>query len=83
MDKVCAIFSLLCVVSGCPTWYRNTSGHCECGVEVDGKIICHEDENTVDASMGFCMTYDSVTESVLVGSCPYGYSSNMTNRMYP
>ena len=79
--KVCAILSLLCVASGCPTWYRNTSGHCECGEEVLG-IICHEDENTVDVSMGCCMTYDYSTDSVLAGSCPYGYSSNMTNRRY-
>ena len=81
-DKLCAILSLLCVASGCPTWYRNTSGHCECGVELSGLIICHEDENTVDVSMGFCMTYDYSTDSVLAGLCPYGYSSNMTNRMY-
>ena len=82
VDKLCAILSLLCVASGCPTWYRNTSGHCECGVELSGLIICHEDENTVDVSMGCCMTYDYSTESVLAGNCPYGYSSNMTNRMY-
>ena len=33
-------------------------------------------------SMGFCMTYNYSTESVLAGSCPYGYNSNMTNRRY-
>ena len=82
VDKLCAILSLLCVASGCPTWYRNTSGHCECGVELSGQIICHEDENTVDVSMGLCMTLDYSTEVVLAGYCPYGYISNMTNRMY-
>ena len=80
--KVCAILSLLCVASGCPTWYRNTSGHCECGVELSELIICHDNENTVDVSMRFCMTYDYSTESVVAGYCRYGYSSNMTNRMY-
>ena len=80
--RVCAILSLLCVASGCATWYRNTSGHCECGVELSGLIICHEDENTVDVSVRFCMTWDYSTEVVLAGYCPYGYSSNMTNRMY-
>ena len=79
--NMCAILSLLCVVSGCPTWYRNTSGHCECGVELSG-IICHEDKEKVDMAIGFCMTYDYSTGSVLAGECPYGYSSNMTNRMY-
>ena len=81
-SRVCAILSLLCVASGCPTWYRNTSGHCECGVELSGLIICHKDENTVDVSMVFCTTYDYSTDSVLAGLCPYGYNSNMTNRMY-
>ena len=81
-SSLCAILSLLCVASGCPTWYRNTSGHCECGVELSGLIICHENENTVDVSMRLCITYDYSTESVLAGLCPYGYSSNMTNRMY-
>ena len=82
VDKLCALLSVLCVVSGCPTWYRNTSGHCECGVELSGKIICCKDENRVDVSVGFCMTWDNLTKSVLAGSCPYGYNSNMTNRMY-
>ena len=80
--KVCAILSLLCVASGCSTWYRNTSEHCECGVELYGLIICHEDENTVDVSMRLCVTYNYSTESVVAGYCHYGYSSNMTNRMY-
>jgi len=62
--KVYAILSLLCVASGCPTWYRNTSGHCECGVELLGQIICHEDKEKVDMAIGFCMTYDYST-----GSC--------------
>ena len=82
VDKLCAILSLLCVASGCPTWYRNTSGHCECGVELYGLIICHEDENTVDVSLGCFMTYDYSTGSVVAGYGPYGYISNMTNRMY-
>ena len=79
--KVCAILSVLCVASGCPTWYRNTSGHCECGVKLSGLIICHKNENTVDVFMGLCMTYDYSNQSVLAGYCPYGSSSNFTNRM--
>ena len=82
VDKLCALLSVFCVASGCPTWYRNTSGHCECGVELSEKIICRKDENRVDVSVGFCMTWDNLTKSVLAGSCPYGYNSNMTNRRY-
>ena len=50
-------------------------------MELSGLTICHEDGNTVDVFVGFCMTYNYSTE-VLGGYCPYGYSSNMTNRMY-
>ena len=46
------------------------------------KSICRKDENRVDVSVGFCMTWDNLTKSVLAGSCPYGYKSNMTNTMY-
>ena len=79
-----AILSLLFVglASGCPTWFTNTTGHCECGVNLSDKIICHDDEGRVDVQTGFCMTYDYSTDSVLAGYCPYGYSSNMTNRVY-
>ena len=51
-------------------------------MELSEKIICRKDENRVDVSVGFCMTWDNLTKSVLAGSCPYGYNSNMTNRRY-
>ena len=84
VGKVCVILSLLFVglASGCPTWFTNTTGQCECGVDFTNKIICHDDEGRVDVQTGICMTYDYSTDSVLAGYCPYGYSSNMTNRVY-
>ena len=84
--------SLLCMVyvislfarltSGCPTWYSNTTGYCECGWTMGIKIICHQDAETVDVRVGYCMTFDYDTQSVLAGACSYGYTTNMTNRMY-
>ena len=84
VDKVCAMLTLLFsgLASGCPTWFTNTTGHCECGMKLADKIICHDNEGRVDVQIGICMTYDYSTDSVLAGYCPYGYSSNMTNRAY-
>ena len=84
VGKVCVILSLLFVglASGCFTWFTNTTGHCECGATLGKRIICHDDEGRVDVQTGFCMTYDYSTDSALAGYCPYGYSSNMTNRVY-
>ena len=84
--------SLLCIVyavsllarlaSGCPTWYRNNTGHCECGAKIGGNMICHNEAETVDVRIGYCMTSDHDTQSVLAGTCHYGYTTNVTNRVY-
>ena len=84
--------SLLCIVyavsllarlaSGCPTWYRNNTGHCECGAKIGVNMKCHNEAETVDVRIGYCMTFDYDTQSVLAGTCRYGYTANMTNRVY-
>lgn len=73
--------------SCCPTWYyRNRNGECQCGSELNGRLICHECNKTVEISAGFCITYienSTVAENALiVGDCAYGYFANMTNRRY-
>ena len=84
MSEVCLVLSILSVSSAseCPTWFLHTAGTCVCGVTMSGRIRCHEDERRVDVQAGLCVTYDYSTDSVLAGYCPYGYSSNMTNRVY-
>ena len=84
IGKVCTVLLLFSgLVCGCPTWYTNISGHCECGVTIGERIKCHTDEERVDIRAGYCMTFDYKMKSALSGSCPYGYiHSNMTNRVY-
>ena len=83
VHKVCAILSLLFagLASGCPTWLTNVTGHCKCGDEIAGLIICHEDEGRAEVCAGYCVTFEYATESVVAGYCPYGSYSNMTNRI--
>ena len=69
----------------CPTWYYNDSGGCHCGSELHGGLICHDWNQTVEISAGFCMTYDANRDgmsTLVVGDCPFGYFSDMTNRRY-
>ena len=84
IGKVCTVLLLFSgLVCGCPTWYTNITGHCECGATIGERIKCHTDEERVDIRAGYCMTFDYKMKSALSGSCPYGYiHSNMTNRVY-
>lgn len=88
VNFVVLIFLVIMESSGCPTWYYiNKNGECQCGSELNGRIICHEWNKTVEISAGFCITFienstvDDKT-SLIVGDCAYGYSANMTNRRY-
>ena len=83
VGKVSAVLLLLFVglASGCPTWFTNTTGHCECGLETQ-YVICHEDEGRAEVCAGYCVTFEYSTQSVVAGYCSYGPYSNMTNRMF-
>ena len=84
VGKVSSILFLLFVglANGCPTWFTNSTGRCECGVEKSGQLICHEDEGRVEVCAGYCVTYEYSTESEVAGDCSYGPYSNMTNRAF-
>ena len=76
-------------VHGCPTWYQNTTtGHCKCGSDLNGRLICKKWNQSVEISAGFCITYDVQKRydrsAQVVGSCTYGYFSGdiMTKRKY-
>ena len=85
LTKVCAtllVSHFVGLTTGCPTWYSNSTGQCECGASNGVSVICHRDAETVDIHAGHCMTFDYHTQFIFVGDCPYGYTTNMTNRMY-
>ena len=74
----------------CNPWYSNHTGVCRCGSDFNGRLICHEWNQTVDISAGFCITYDAKrkythinTSGLVVGDCAYGYiSDSMLNRKF-
>ena len=84
------LFLLLVMLQahGCPTWYqKTTTGNCTCGSDLNGRLICQQWNQSVEISAGFCITYDAQKRydknaQVFVGSCTYGYFSNMTKRRY-
>ena len=72
----------------CNTWYSNRTGQCQCGSNLNGRLICHANQ-TVDISAGFCITYDARrkytgvnTSGLVVGDCAYGYLSKIVDRKY-
>ena len=75
------VFSLLLVMgvsSGagqCPTWFKETeNGSCECGHDLGAVIRCDKNTKKVSIRAGYCMTYDSSSEELLVGFANYyGY----------
>ena len=83
-----ALLSILCValVSGCPDWYLETGGECECRGLSDYStafaVLCNQDEKRIGIHMGYCVTFDYDRQSVLYGYCPYMYSTNMSSRLY-
>ena len=76
------ILSLVSIVTAnhCPSWFTNTTGHCECGPKLKGAVKCSKKTGQVDVSIGWCMTFTEGT--VVTGICPYTYISNTTSRIY-
>ena len=51
---VCTL--LLCLVAlamanSCPTWFTNSTGHCECGNELNGYVKCSQETHRVYSSV--------------------------------
>ena len=82
--KVCVLMICLfgvAMVDGCPTWFTNTTGSCECGNELDGYVKCYQDMLKVDVRLGCCMTLFN-NNSVVAGICRHAFTSNITSRVY-
>ena len=69
------------MVESCPTWFTNTTDSCECGIELNGNVKCHQDTLRVDVKIGRCMTlFNNI--SVVAGFCQHAFASNITSRVY-
>ena len=65
-----------CLVSGyylqsneCPLWHVKRGDLCECGTTLN-MISCEE---TIFVPLGFCMTWDNISQSAVVNRCPFSY----------
>lgn len=73
----------------CNSWYSNRTGSCKCGSDFSGRLQCHDWNQSVDISAGFCITYVAKRQHIrlnetglVVGDCAYGFVSNMLNRKF-
>ena len=66
--------------TSCPTWhyYNSATGQCECG----SFLFCSSDGYQVDISVQSCATSSGQDGDYYIGSCPFRYTVNSTNRMY-
>lgn len=70
------------LASGCPTCYLKAVGQCECGDETSAFVaLCSQGEESIGIHGGYCVTFDYDKRFMLVGKCPYLYTTNMTNRI--
>lgn len=59
--------------SDCPPWFLHdpSSGRCYCADTLKNIVQCDSMNRTSYIALSFCMTFDNVTDMVLVGACPY------------
>ena len=80
-----ALFSILyaALASGCPAWYLEVGGQCECNDEtIMFVVLCNQGEKSIGIHMGSCVTFDYDRQFMVYAKCPYLYSTNTTNRLY-
>ena len=64
----------------CMNWlWRKSSSSCECGDNVDNRVLCDKDKQTVGVLQCYCMYNNS--KSYYIGSCLYGcFTVNNSNK---
>ena len=86
VSVILILYMYSATADGCPTWfyYSNTTGHaeCECGQLFGGKVQCNKQVKTVEIRAGFCASRADIEDGLYyAGGCPFGHTSNMTNRV--
>ena len=76
----------------CPPWFQpvtqiyngaNTT-RCSCTTSLRNIVNCRESPQELSIIAGYCMSFDEVEETVVIGACPYTlYSSNMEGMFVP
>ena len=67
----------------CPPWmFRDESGICKCGTEIDNSVDCKSTKNKTSLLVGYCMTRNENRETEL-GRCFFGCNYNFSYRLLP
>ena len=76
----------------CPPWFqpvtRSSNGtnatRCSCATSLRNIVNCRESPQEISILAGYCMSFDEVEGTVVVGACPYTYfSSSIEGRFVP
>ena len=67
------------VPSTCPPWFFFNGTDCECGNDVSGVVYCNPDMNLTFLLNCYCMTYDNITDEIVLGSCIYNCFNSSEN----
>ena len=72
--------------SECPTWFvpvnSNDTINCNCGNSSSEIVLCDENSHTSMLRFQYCMTYNEVNNSTMVGICPYHYHKPDVQGLY-
>ena len=71
------------VPSTCPPWFFFNGTDCECGNDVSGVVYCNPDMNLTFLLDCYCMTYDNITDEIVLGSCIYNCFNSSKNAILP
>ena len=58
-----------------PWFTATTNGTCHCGAAVNGAVMCNKETQHVEVANCYCMTPDSVSDKMVVGTCFYTCAS--------
>ena len=67
----------------CPTWFVPVNNICECGSDLSEKVRCNADTQEVSILLTYCMTYDSLDNTTVIGACPFYPLANASNGFFP
>ena len=59
------------VNQACSPWFFFNGTNCECEDDVNGVVYCNPDMNSTFLLNCYCMTYDNITDNVVLGQCLY------------
>ena len=62
------VYDCSAVTDDCPLWHVKRNGVCQCGTSISGAILCGG-MDTIAVMLGYCMTWDNVSQSAVVNRC--------------